>query len=166
MARYQFNDEESAEFTLIPAGDYVWEITSVDFKIRSQGKTAGSESFEAKLMLYKDECCTDKLGTIREELIFHPSTAWKIDCMLKSGDFKNSKGQVPQKGEELDIDDSNLIGLRGWCAIKVESFTRQDGTKGQINKVSVFYTNKKKIARNAPVESEPEPVITDDDLAF
>lgn len=156
MPSYTFTDQDNQVFELLPAGDYPFEIVGVDFGIQSGGKTNGSDYMELKVMLYKDASFQQKLAQVRERCIFHSSTAWKVDCFVKSANLLVN-GKPPAKGQDIEFDADSVVGLRGWCHVKVEDYKSKEGEAKKANRIGTWITNKAKLPRavSAPAE-EPE----------
>jgi hypothetical protein len=163
MPTYKFTDQDNQTFELLPAGDYPFEVTGVDFGIQSGGKTNGSDYMELKVTLYKDATFAQKLSLIRDRIIFHPACAWRADCFVKSAAL-TVDGQPPAKGQEIEFNDEAVVGLRGWCSVKVESYKNKSGEDAKANRVAVWLTNKPKLPRAVEVATT-EPT-DDDNLPF
>jgi hypothetical protein len=152
-----FNDSEAKVFTLLPDGDYVWRCTEFEIGIMTGGKTNGSEKYSLKLGIEGKDC------EIFETLIDHKSVAWKIDTFLKSGGVQLAKGESfefrADLAQEKKVRWINPLGLRGWCRLYTDNYTKRDGSPGKSNKVEVFYTDKPKLA---PARIEVEPTAQDD----
>lgn len=136
---------------LLPEGDYIFEVTKFECGISNGGKTSGSDKYEVTVRI-------DQHGnTINENLIDHPSCAWKLDCFVKCCGVQIAKGERFEFRQDLaqanDCRWVNPIGLRGWCRVIQETYTRKDGKPGSANQIAVFYTDKEKLA---PVV-QPEP---------
>jgi hypothetical protein len=140
----QFNDSENKTFELLPPGDYVFQVTEFEIGISNGGKTSGSDKYDMKLAIDKGD---GVFVEVRENMIDHPSCAWKIDTFLKSAGVDIKKGDAFEFRQDVAQDKDVLfvdpIGLRGWCHIKNEAGTN-DPTK-KFNKVSTFYTTKEKL---------------------
>jgi hypothetical protein len=146
MPRYQFSDEENLQFELLPAGEYRFEVISASQSIVNSGGPAnGSERLEIKIRIEDDQ--GNRRAQWTEQLIFHSSCAWKIDTFVKASNFLVD-GASPRKGEDLDINESNIRGLRGWCYIGVEEYTK-NGVKRQANRVKTWLTDKPKLPKHA-----------------
>lgn len=160
MPKHTFDAKaESLEFTLLPDGDYTFEVLSIDTSIRNSGKTSGSDEVEMKCAFYKDAKFEKKIAQWTESLIFHESIAWKISVFTKCANILVD-GKVPGDGAELDYCAETMVGLRGWATVRTKAGTK-DPTK-KFNYVAVWLTNKEKLARNTPevdpfADEEKEP---------
>jgi hypothetical protein len=118
-------EERQAEPELIPAGDYIFEVIEAVDAISKGAKTAGADVIELKVKI-------DGNGkTIYEKLIFAESTMFRVDCFVQSTKIAATKGQ------QLEIIAENLIGLRGWCSVKVETYNGNDR-----NRIARWLTDK------------------------
>lgn len=161
----KFNNSDNQQFTLLPPGDYVFEVMEMESGIQAGGgKTTGSMFWEFRLRLTKPG--NEELrGSVWEKLIDHPSTGWKIDTFLKSAGAAPAVGAAFEFVEQAAIDSGctwiDPIGLRGWCHVNVEEYTKSGETeKRRKNKVAAFLTDKPKlprIEREQPVSVPPPP---------
>jgi hypothetical protein len=152
MPSVTFTDQENiSPSELIAAGDYTFEVIKCDAVIRNGGKTNGCDAFDFQIRIEKHPGCT-----IWEDITFgYEKLQWKLDTFLKSANFLfNGKPLV--KGQAFDITPEDMIGLRGWCTVKVEDYKATTGEMRKTNRVAVWITNKEKLARNAPAPA-PEP---------
>lgn len=169
----RFNNQDNQAFTLLPSGDYVFEVKAMECGIQSgSGKTSGSPFWEFKLSLTKPG--NDELrGSVYEKLIDHPSTGWKIDTFVKSSGVAPAVGAAFEFDEQAATDSGCVwidpIGLRGWCHVNVEEYTKQGETeKRRKNKVASFLTDKPKlprIEREQPVSAPPPPAAAPSHIA-
>jgi hypothetical protein len=129
MAKHVYTDAPAA-FKILPPGEYVLTCTKAEAGIATGAKTKGSENLELTL--------EDGTGArLHETLIFHASTAWKVDHALKAF------GVQPKKGQEVDVQPETFLGRRCWARLKVEEYDKKDGSgKGQSNKVEAFIWDK------------------------
>lgn len=120
--------EDYVLFELLPEGEY--EFTVMNFE---RGQHNGSEKLppcpKATLYLRID----DQAGstTIQHNLFLHSR------CEKFLSGFFASLGQK-QIGAKATMDWGKVIGAKGRAVIKIESFTRQDGSEGQSNKIKRF----------------------------
>lgn len=164
----KFNDSENRAFVLLKPGDYVYRVLSMEHGLQTgTGKTAGSPYWELKLQIEGDAG-----GLVFERLIDHEVCAFKIDTFLKSAGAAPPLGTAFEFVEEaaeaagcLHIDP---IGLRGWCHITQEDFTKRGETKPmKKNKVGTFLTDRPKLPRaERPPEEAPASAPAGDDEAL
>jgi hypothetical protein len=157
---------------LLPAGDYIFCVREFECGIQSGGKTSGSEKFVMQLEI------EGKGATVRETLIAHESTGWKINNFIQCAGIV-----IPEGGEfefRRDVAEDagctwvNPIGLRGHCAIIVETYAKKTDSDypntspknmtGKANKVAVFYTDRPKLAPNESLRAESEKVADPEDF--
>lgn len=166
MPKHVFGDEDNYEYTLLPAGDYMFEVLGVEFGIQSGGKTNGSETMTLDVGVFSDPTFQKRLSKWNELMIFHPSTAWKVDTFVKSANILVDS-KPPHKDQELDFSEHMLVGLRGWCTVGQRKYQRRDGTEATANNVVTWLTNKAKLPKHAVVLA-PRPSVAhaDGDLPF
>lgn len=144
----QFNDSENRAFIVLPEGDYKFEVIGFEPAISKGGKTSGSDVYKMRLKIEGSG------AIVFEDLIDHPSTAWKMDTFLKSAGVKLARGEnwtfIEQDAKNLGYTWVEPWGLRGWCRLNVDVYNGKTR-----NKVATFYTDKEKLPRAEP---EPEPV--------
>ncbi len=159
-----FHDSDNLP-THVPEGDYIFAVTAFEQGISAGGKTAGATKYGLTLEI---ETKPGERGPkVFENLIDHPSTAWKMDTFIKSCGVQLAKGE----GFEFNADDAaqhgcrhvEPLGLRGWCRLVVEEYPLNSGKRR--NKVAVFYTNKAKLPARVAV-AEPAAVIEESDVPF
>lgn len=161
------NQENIAPSELIAAGDYTFEVIKSEAKISAGAKTSGCDMFEFQIRIEKFPGCT-----IWEELIFgYEKLQWKLDTFLSSANFLVN-GKPPEKGENFDLEAEDIIGLRGWCTVKVEDYFKEvNGVKEkkQTNRVAFWITNKPKLQRNmanVPAKQPAGGALPQDDEFF
>lgn len=120
---------QESEFTLLPAGDYDFEVTKFE-----RGRSKGSDKLPASNMAI----LTIKLSgngnstAVTENLVLHTKMEWKLS------QFFCSIGQK-KHGEPLRMNWSKVTGAKGRCKVKVESYTTDKGEKREINRIEKFY---------------------------
>jgi hypothetical protein len=152
-----FQDSDNISNVIVPDGDYVFCCTGFDASISSGGKTAGADKFSLDLALE----VPGQGATVYENLIDHPSCAWKFDVFLKSSGVRLVKGEQfdfrRSVADNLRVRWINPIGLRGWCHITTEEYTpKAGGEKKKKNKVAIFYTDKQKLPPRVIEQAEED----------
>ena len=128
-------------------GDYPFEIVKVEEKISKGAKTSGSAVREVTLDFYRNETFTEKVASVRDSLIDHPSCDWKFSVLAKSVHF-------PIKaGESLDID-AGWLGYRGWAHVAPEP-DKTDKTKSW-NRVKSYIVGKQIVPRAQPTADDAD----------
>jgi len=150
----KFTDAENKIYTLLPEGDYKYMVTDWEIGISTGPLTAGSEKYTAKFTLI------DHPGSeLRETLIDHPKTGWKIDTFLKSAGIRPGKDEVyefnQRVAEESGVRWINPIGLRGWCKLIQEDYVTKAKVVIKVNKIAIFYTDKEKLPQVISEEEIP-----------
>ena len=153
-----FNDSEAKVFKVLPAQDIRWQIIGFEIGISNGNKTRGSEEYSIEFL------AEDTGVSWKEKIQDHPSVAWKLDLMLKSGGVKLEKGQAFEFREDVAIEKQvlwvNPIGLRGHGHVKVEKWAKRGEDEkqpskwtGESNKMDVFYTDKGLLTRVAGTDA-------------
>lgn len=150
-----FNDSNNVP-ALLTESDYTFCVVGFEIGVSNGPSTRGSEKYLLDLEIEPSGKHID------ETLIDHPKTGWKIDCFLKASGVQIPKGQAfefqEDKAKSNNVPWVNPLGLRGWCRVVVEEYTRKDGAPGKANKVAVFYTDKPKLPKRVieiPEEERP-----------
>jgi hypothetical protein len=117
-------------FEVLPAGRYRFEVLKLE-RATSQGKsTAGAPMARLEIKLL--DPATGKIGMARETLVLHKNTEWKLCEFFRAiGHRKHGEAIKPRWNE--------VVGASGECTVGVETFTKQDGSSGESNKVSKFH---------------------------
>lgn len=120
---------KEAEFTLLPEGDYDFEVISME-----RGRSKGSEKLPPCNMAIVTLRVTDGRGvtTIKENLILHTSIEWKLSQFFISIGLK-------KHGEPLRMQWNSVVGKKGRCKVTVESYTDKYGETKKINRVAKYY---------------------------
>lgn len=148
----QWDDQivkDGPEFILLPEGDYDFTVTKFE-RGRFQGSTKMPACNQAKIEL---TIHTPSNGDIKLEhsLLLHTRT---------EGFLSNFFGGIGQKkeGEPLRMNWNAVIGGKGRLKLKVENYTKKDGSQGQSNKVDMFYTHEELAKKGIQVHStQPSP---------
>lgn len=121
--------EKDSEFTLLPDGDYDFEITALE-----RGRYAGGDKLPpcnkatVSLRIEGPEGET----TIKHNLFLHSIT----EGMLCA--FFSAIGQR-QKGEKITMNWNTVTGSRGRCKVGVRKWTGDDGVERSSNDIRKFY---------------------------
>lgn len=120
---------DSEDYTPLPAGDYDFEVLSFE-----RGRHAGSEKLPPcnKAVLNIKLINPERSITISHNLFLHTKTEGLL-CA-----FFRAIGQR-QKGEELSMNWSTVVGSRGRCKVDVRTYTGNDGNKYTSNNITRFY---------------------------
>lgn len=143
----QWDDQivkDGPEFILLPEGDYDFTVTKFE-RGRFQGSTKMPACNQAKIEL---TIHTPSNGDIKLEhsLLLHTRT---------EGFLSNFFGGIGQKkeGEPLRMNWNAVIGGKGRLKLKIENYTKKDGSQGQSNKVDMFYTHEELAKKGVQVHS-------------
>jgi len=135
MPNYKFTNQENKTFE-IPPGDYILEVVACEFGIKRE---SGDERMDLKLQVEGRD------NIIYETLTFTEKAAWKIDTFVKSTNLLID-GKPPAPNQEIQFEESMLVGLRGWATIYIDEYPAGSGKRR--NKVRVWITNKEKLPKN------------------
>lgn len=122
-------ENDGAEYVLLPAGDYDFEVTGFE-----RARHGGSEKLPPcpKAVLTIKLIGSEAESTVMHNLFLHS----KCEGMLCA--FFTAIGQR-KKGERVTMNWNAVIGARGRCKVKVESWTDNDGNIRQSNRIQKFY---------------------------
>ena len=151
---------------ILPAGDYIFTVVAFECGIQNGGKTNGSDFFEMELEI------DGKPGSkVREKLIAHESTGWKINNFIQCAGITLGEGEEFEFRKDLAEQNGatwvNPIGLRGHCALIVDTYAKKtdpgypnvppNKMTGKSNKVAMFYVDKPKLPPNEALRAVPDP---------
>lgn len=145
-----FNPKAEQPKTEILKGTFPFEIIAVDAYFSSGAKTNGCPCREVKLAVFRDKTFAEKIATVNDNLIDHPSCDWKFSVLAKC------VGAAVKDGEAFDVDDG-WIGFRGWAEFAPED-DKKDPSK-KWNRVRAFLTSQPMLPRN------PNPVVPNEPAA-
>ena len=122
-------EKDGSDWVLLPEGDYDFVVTKFE-----RARHAGSAKLPAcpKAVLTLLIATPEGGTTIEHNLFLHTKT----EGLLSS--FFCAIGQK-KHGERFKPNWSKVIGATGRCKIYVDTYTKNDGTEGQSNKVKKFY---------------------------
>lgn len=149
----KFNDSEN-RVMMVSEGDYIFCVVDFGCKISTGAKTRGADQFELEIEI------EPKGSMVFETLTDHESCLWKIDTFLKSAGVTLAKGEAYEFREDTAKEKGvcwiNPLGLRGWCRVIEDSYTKP-GTTNPIkkNKIGTFYTDRPKLPARV-IEQELE----------
>ena len=121
--------ENDSDFTLLPAGDYDFEVTEFE-----RARHAGSDKLPPcnKAVVSLKIKAPEGETTIRHNLFLHSKT----EGMLCA--FFTAIGQR-KHGEKLQMNWSKVVGSTGRAKIEIKKFTKDDGSVSEFNQVKKFY---------------------------
>jgi hypothetical protein len=154
MPSFKFDKPTDAPQNEVLTGDYPFEVVGFDVTLCPFGKEEkNSDMMEVKIAVFKDTTFTQKLAQWTEKIVFHPKWAWKLHQFTASTHMQHD-GRDAQPGDEINYDESTVIGLRGWAKLKPEQ-DRNDKDK-KYNRVWVWLSDKEKLPRHVADEGAPE----------
>lgn len=130
-------EKDAPDFILLKEGDYDFEITNFE-RQRHNGSQNGKLPPCPKAVITLRVEGVDKDGnpgvaTITHNLFLHSSCEGLLSAFFTGIGRK-------RKGERLNMDWSNLIGVRGYAHIGVREWTGRDGETKYSNEVKRFYS--------------------------
>jgi hypothetical protein len=99
---------------LLPAGEYPAVVVKAEVSIQQNGKTAGSEKLSVTWSV-------DGRSLIQDALIFHESTAWKLNQFIVAT-------ETAKVGDSIEIDDKNVIGKTCTVHVVQKDVPKKDGS--------------------------------------
>lgn len=145
-----FQDSE-ASYPVVPEADYNLTVFSWKHDLSTGQKTSGCPRYNVVFLIEGTE------SKVKDQLIDHPSCAWKIDHFLKAcGLRKLAKGFEfefsKEAAEERGVYWINPMGLRCRAHLIQDTYRPTNGGDERTNnKVSIYFTE-------APVLA-PDPVL-------
>ncbi|KRM06996.1 hypothetical protein FC89_GL000305 [Liquorilactobacillus ghanensis DSM 18630] len=137
---------EESEFTLLPEGNYPFQVTNLERKIYSgQSSKIPNGAPYAEVTVEVDGGEKGKT-TIKERLYLMKKFTWKLT------QFFNSIGQVQEIGQPFQPKWNQVIGASGQAKLEVNNYTDKDGNKKQNNRVKEFL---KPTANAGVVQQQP-----------
>jgi hypothetical protein len=142
MPEYTYTD--AVEPTLLTEGTYDFTVTRVEDAISATG---GNPMLKLELTERHTQ------AVVKDQLVFTPKAAWKIDLFLKACGFSF------EKGESVDVDESLILNKRFSAQVGIEEYTKQDGSTGKVNRIGRYEFPAVGTAKpKAKPETKPEPV--------
>lgn len=135
-------ENEDGGFTLLPDGDYDFTVNKVT-RSRYEGsdKMPSCNTVSVELSVWGAQ---DR-ATITERFFLVKKFEWKLSQFFLSIGLK-------KHGEQL-VMRWNIEGYKGKCKVYIDNYKRDDGSKGQSNKIKKFYAydeNVQTISSTAP----------------
>lgn len=135
-------ENEDGGFVLLPDGDYdftVNKVTRSRYEGSSKMPSCNTVSVELSVWGAQDR------ATITERFFLVKKFEWKLSQFFLSIGLK-------KHGEQL-VMRWNIEGYKGKCKVYIDNYKRDDGSKGQSNKIKKFYAydeNVQTISSTAP----------------
>lgn len=134
---------EESNFTLLPAGDYQFTVTGFERKIYdgNSSKIQNGTPFAEITMEF-----TGPEGTtiVNDRLYMTKKWQWKLT------QFFTGIGQAPVLGQPFAPNWGAVIGSQGIAKLKVNKFTKRDGSPGENNQVDEYLK-----PTNNPMNQQP-----------
>ncbi len=128
----EWNDtiENDGEFTLLPAGDYDFEVMEFE-----RGRHNGSDKVPpcSKAIVHIKVSAPDGSSTtIKNQMLLYSTLEWKL-C-----EFFTSIGKR-RRGEKLRMDFAGAVGCKGRCKVGIRKWTNDKGDEIESNEIKTFY---------------------------
>jgi len=122
-------EKDSQDYTLLPEGDYDFEITGFE-----RARYAGGDKLPSCWKAIVSVKCKGPGGitTMKHNLFLHT----KVEGLLCQ--FFTSIGQR-KKGERITMDWDKVVGSRGRCKLGIHKWTTEKGEEKSMNQVVKFY---------------------------
>lgn len=124
------------EYIILPEGTYNFTVESIE-----RGRFEGSEKLsacpQANLTLRVSNPIDGTEGKVFESLKLHSKMEWKLS------QFFASIGQK-KKGEPLVMNWNTVPGSTGTLELEINHYTKNDGSKGENNRVKKFLPKEQK----------------------
>ena len=118
---------EGSEFTLLPEGCYRFTVEKFE-RGRSSGKGKIPACNMALLTLRVSAAVGSQSAIIEDSLLLHTKMEWKLcQFFLAIGQKKHD--------EPLRMNWQTVPGSSGWCEVKIETWTGNDGKERQSNRI-------------------------------
>lgn len=130
---FEWNDtiQNDSSFTLLPAGDY-------DFEVESFERARHTPGPNSKLPPCNKAVLKIRVGTTGESTTVTHNLFLHSRCEGMLCEFFTAIGQR-RHGEQLQMNWNLVTGARGRCKVGVREYTKQDGSIGQANEIKKFY---------------------------
>lgn len=142
---YIEDDGSTVEFSLLPAGEYRFNVQKVNkdfYKAGPNSKIADQTPFIELELIVNNEDNT-KANYIRTRIFLSSAFEWKISSFFRSIGMK-------KHGERVKMDWDGSIGKTGRCTVTVREYTNKNGETKQINDVASFHDTESTVAPTAP----------------
>lgn len=115
-------------YVLLPEGDYRFTVQKVE-----RGRYSPKPG--AKIPPCNQAAVTFLVAgeTLTENFILHSKMEWKLSAFYASIGMK-------AQGEKVRMNWPGVVGRSGFCRITIEKYKKNDGSEGESNKFSKFYT--------------------------
>lgn len=135
-------DWEEPDFTLLPPGDYDFEVTGFE-----EGEYGGSAKVPAckKAVVTMRITGSEGATTVIENFLLFKTLKWKMQEFLVSVGVIEQGGKVSPR-----LFSPDLIGREGRCKIYVDKYIGSDGKEHENNKIKKYFAYDKNRAKAKP----------------
>lgn len=133
-------ENESAEFVLLPEGDYDFEVTGFE-----RARHSGSAKLPAcpkAVVTIKVFDINDNIAVIKHNFFLHSSCEGLICAFFTSIGLR-------KRGERFAMAWDRIIGCKGRCKVAQRKYTGNDGNEYTTNEIKRFYEPAEKPAKQA-----------------
>jgi len=120
----RIEDDGKGEFTLLPAGEYTFRVTNVDYT--HSNKTNAPMALVTLEVEYDGE-----LVNVFDYLVLTKKAEWKLSSFFRCIGLK-------KHGEPFEMNWNRALGAVGRAKVHTEKFTKKDGTPGESNKIKNY----------------------------
>ena len=124
-------ENDGGEFTLLPEGEYPFEVTSFERGRHSPKEGGKLPACNKAILTILITAETGESISITHTLFLHSKTEGLL-C-----NFFTAIGQR-KRGEKLSMNWNSVIGATGRCKITARDFDKKDGTVGKTNDIKKF----------------------------
>jgi len=131
------HEETRTPSEVLSEADYKLTVFEFSTGISTGEKTARSECYD---IVFKVE--GHEGARVREKLIDHPTTAWKINLFITASGIVLEEGEgyhfEQHMAEQLGFAWINPMGLRCYATLGIRSYTGRSGVNVEVNHVAAF----------------------------
>lgn len=123
-------EHESAEFVLLPDGDYDFEV--IDFERARHGGSAKLPPCPKAIVTVKIHDINDNVTIIKHNFFLHSSCEGMICAFFTCVGLR-------RKGERFQMAWDKIVGCKGRCKVTQRKYTGSDGNEYTTNEIRKFY---------------------------
>lgn len=144
-------EESGPNFTLLPAGDYNFEVTKFE-----RGRHQGSANLPAcnmAILTLKIDGGEHGNTTVIDRLYLHSTTEGFLS------NFFESIGQK-EEGQRVKMNWNAVFGAKGRCTLEVNRYTNKNGEERENNQVKTFLSYDKYLEHAGQSQQAPPQQAT------
>lgn len=138
--------QQESSFVLLPEGDYCFTVEKFD-RARHAGSAKVPPCNKA-IVHFRVFSSDGSSALLTENLFLHTAMEWKLSEFFASIGMK-------QKGQAAQMNWSQVCGKSGVCHVKIRTYDKKDGGKGEANQIDKLYPSydQPQTAQNAPQQA-------------